>query len=285
MTSHRLARGVFVTLVLVIVLCSAGCSSSSVSTSGVKSKSMVLATTTSAEDSGILKRFVDGFESQTGIEVKAVAVGSGAALFMGRNGDADAMLTHEPVAEKEFMAGGYGESSVDVMHNQFIVVGPASDPAHVKGSKDAVEAFTRIKNSGKPFVSRGDASGTNAMEMSIWDRAGIKPAWGGYIVSGRSMGDTLRIADAKNAYTLTDTATFTALKGGLSLKPLYEGDPSLINRYTFIVINPKRFPEANHEAALALKKYLLSKKTQKMIASYGKDTFGTVLFYPDALKK
>jgi len=272
-------------LVILAALYCAGCSSPTIDTSGVKKKSMVLATTTSAEDSGILKRFVDGFESQTGIEVKSVAVGSGAALFMGRNGDADAMLTHEPVAEKEFMAGGYGESEVVVMHNQFIIVGPASDPAHVKGSKDAVEAFKQIKDSGAPFVSRGDASGTNAMEMSIWDRTGIKPEWNGYIVSGRSMGDTLRIADAKNAYTLTDTATFTALKKGLDLVMLFEGDPALINRYTFTVINPKKFPNTNHQAALLLKDYLLSKKTQEMIASYGKNTFGTTLFYPDALKK
>ncbi len=270
---------VFISGLLLLSLVVAGCSGSK--TSGEKRSTLVLASTTSAEDSGILSEFVKRFEKSYPYTVKAIAVGSGAALFMGRNGDADVMLTHEPVAERDFMAAGYGESSHKVMHNDFVIVGPASDPAKIKGLKNADEAFRRIAASGTGFVSRGDASGTNAMEMSVWNRIGTKPVADRYIETGASMGDTLRIASEKDAYTLCDRATFIVMKNSLRLKLLSQGDPRLINQYTVTVVNPKRFTRINNKGAVAFSEFLRSPDTQKFIKNFGLDKYNEHLFYPD----
>ena len=242
---------------------------------------LVLATTTSAEDSGILAEFVKRFEKDYPYKVKAVAVGSGAALFMGRNGDADVMLTHEPMAEREFMAAGYGESSNKVMHNDFVVAGPASDPAGIRGLEDADEAFRRIAAKGALFVSRADASGTNAMELSVWDRIGAKPTADSYMDTGSSMGETLRVADEKSAYTLTDRATFIVMKDALDMKLLAQGDPRLVNQYTVTVVNPERFSRVNHDGAVAFSEFLRTPETKKLIRDYGWDQYREHLFYPD----
>lgn len=277
----RRAIPIAVALLFAAAVLSAAPGCSSAKSAGGKRSTVVLATTTSAEDSGILAEFVKRFEKDYPYSLKAIAVGSGAALFMGRNGDADVMLTHEPVAERDFMASGYGESSTKVMHNDFIVVGPASDPAGVHGLKDVDEAFRRIAAKGSLFVSRGDASGTNAMEMSVWDRIGTKPAGDRYVETGASMGETLRVADEKEAYTLSDRATFIVMEDGLGLKLMAQGDPRLVNQYTVTVVNPARFSRTNHEGAVAFAGFLRTPATKKLIRDFGWDKYHEHLFYPD----
>jgi tungstate transport system substrate-binding protein len=264
---------------LAAVLLSLGCGANTPSSKN--RTSLVLATTTSVEDSGILDALVERFEKDHPYMVKAVAVGCGAALFMGRNGDASMMLTHEPKAEKEFMDAGYGESIHKVMHNDFIIVGPPADPAGIKGGSDAVAAFTNIANKQCPFVSRGDGSGTNAMELDIWGWAGIKPQGKWYIESGESMGATLRIADEKHAYTLTDRASFIVLGNSLRLKIMVEGDPRTMNQYSVTVVNPKRFQSINIKGARAFAAFLLESETKRFIRNFGWDTYHKHLFYPD----
>ena len=185
------------------------------------------------------------FEEKYPYDVKAVAVGSGAALFMGSNGDADVMLTHEPKAEAEFMASGFGESIDKVMHNDFIIVGPAADPAGIKGLDDAAEAAKRIAESGSPFASRGDASGTNAMEMSTGSAPACGPPNLWYFETGQGMGETLRIASDKDAYTMTDRATFIVMEPWLESGIMVEGDGRLVNQYSVTVVNPEKFPRVN----------------------------------------
>lgn len=264
---------------LLVFLLAAGCGGSRFPESS--RKPLILATTTSAQDSGILDEFVTRFEDRYPYSVKAVAVGSGAALFMGSNGDADVMMTHEPKAEAEIMASGAGESNDKVMHNDFIIVGPPDDPAGIRGLNDADEAFRRILSSGSGFVSRADASGTNAMEMSVWERVGAMPRDDSYIETGQGMGETMRIANEKEAYTLTDRATFIVMEEFLSLEKLVEGDDRLINQYTVTVVNPKRFPRVNHRGALEFRKFVLSRESKDFIREYGWDRYRQRLFYPD----
>ena len=265
-----------------LLLCTVLVTASGCGTPGFAKRSkLILASTTSAEDSGVLNEFVKRFEKAYPYDVKAVAVGSGAALFMGRNGDADVMLTHEPKAEKEFMDTGSGESVDKVMHNDFIIVGPASDPAGIKGMTDAAAAGRKIVEARAPFVSRADASGTNAMEMSVWERAGVRPAADRYTETGQGMDQTLRIADQKKAYALTDRATFIVLGDSVSLEKLVEGDRSLVNQYCVTVVNPARFGRINHAGAVAFRDFLLAEGTQNMIAGFGWDQYHERLFYPD----
>ena len=240
---------------------------------------LILATTTSVLDSGLLDVLVERFEEKYPYRVKAIAVGSGAALLMARQGEADVTITHEPRAEKEFMDAGYGESRREVMYNDFIIVGPAADPAGIKGVGDAVEAFTRISASGLPFVSRGDASGTHAMEMSVWERAGIQPAGDWYMESGQGMGYTLRTADEEGAYTITDRATFIVLDEALDLEIMVEGDPGLLNVYSVIVTDPEVYPDTNIQGARDLQAFLFEPGTQELIGDFGVDTYGQHLFY------
>jgi tungstate transport system substrate-binding protein len=276
----RAALLVTVALAALLLAAAAGCGSGSSGASGKKG-SIILATTTSTEDSGILSEFVKEFQASYPYSVKAVAVGSGAALFMGSNGDADIMITHEPKAEKQFLSDGNAASYDKLMHNDFLIVGPASDPAHIKGMKDGVEAVKAIAATKSPFVSRGDASGTNAMEMTLWQRAGITPAPPWYISAGQGMGETLRIANEKQAYALTDRASFTVLAGALDLKPMVQGDPTMLNQYTVTVVNHSKFPGTNYAGALALKKFLESAATKKMISGFGWNQYKVHLFIPD----
>jgi tungstate transport system substrate-binding protein len=272
----RLGLRAIAALALCVLLASAaGCVSRGFS----KRTTLILATTTSAEDSGILDEFTRRFEKDYPYTLKAVAVGSGAALFMGRNGDADVMLTHEPNAEKEFMDAGYGETIDKVMHNDFIIVGPKSDPAGIRGLTDAAAAAKRIAEKGSAFVSRGDASGTNAMELDTWERAGVKPSASRYMETGQGMGETLRIADQKNAYTLTDRATFIVLEDSLSLSILVQGDPLLVNQYSVTVVDPKRSSRINNHGAIAFRDFLLAPATQKVIADFGWNQYHEHLFY------
>lgn len=266
----------------VIIASAVGCGSSGGGGTAGKG-TVILATTTSAEDSGILDEFSRRFQESYPYKLKAVAVGSGAALFMGGNGDADIMITHEPKAEREFMAAGNGESTRKLMHNDFVVVGPADDPAGIKGMKDGAEAFRKIAESGSTFISRGDASGTNAMEISLWEKLGMDPSgepW--YNSAGQGMGETLRIAFTKGAYTLSDRASYIVMKAnGLGLTLLVEGDPGLLNQYTVTVVNHEKFPGVNHEGALAFDSFLKEPSTVELIRTWGMDDYKVHLFYPD----
>jgi len=246
---------------------------------------LILATTTSTQDSGLLDVLIPLFEQQTGFTVQAVAVGTGAALKMGEEGNADVLLVHAPSSEKALMDAGWGKDRFLVMHNDFVIVGPADDPAGIKGSSTAVDAFKKIFDSGAMFISRGDDSGTNKMEISLWGKTSDDPkgaAW--YVESGQGMGATLTIASEKTAYTLTDRATYLANKANLSLDILVEGDPVLLNVYHVITVNPDKWPKSNYDGALTFANFMIAKATQDIIAQFGVDKFGQPLFFPDADK-
>jgi tungstate transport system substrate-binding protein len=247
-------------------------------------KDIILATTTSTQDSGLLDVLVPAFEDATGYVVKVVAVGSGEALKMGEQGNADVLLVHSPAAEVTFMDGGNGSERTLVMHNDFVIVGPEADPAGIKGTATAVEAFTKISEAQAPFISRGDDSGTHKAELAIWKKARITPEGDWYQESGQGMGATLNIASEKSAYTLSDRATYLANKDNLALEILVEGDASLLNIYHVIIVNPEKYPNLNTEGAKAFAAYLVSQAGQDLIGQFGTQKFGQPLFTPDAGK-
>ena len=245
---------------------------------------LILATTTSTQDSGLLDVLVPAFEKASGYTVKTVAVGSGAALKLGEEGNADVLLVHSPAAEKAFMDAGHGVDRQLVMHNTFLIVGPAADPAGIAGMTSPTEAFKKIAAAKATFVSRGDGSGTEAKELGFWKAVGITPAAPWYIQSGQGMAATLQIASEKAAYTLTDIATWAATRSQLALGDLVHGDPSLLNIYHVIGVNPASWPKVNAAGATAFAAYLLSAEGQALIGSFGVDTYGMQLFVPDAGK-
>ncbi len=252
-----------------------------------KNPNLIMATTTSTQDSGLLDKLIPMFQDETGYKVKVVAVGSGQAMQMGQEGNADVLLVHSPSAEKTFMASQYGKDRDLVMHNDFIIVGPASDPAKIKGDTSAVDAFKKIAAANAPFISRGDNSGTNAKELALWkgaslDPVGTKPSW--YTESGQGMGSTLTIASEKGAYTLTDRATYLANKDNLKLDILTEKDNALLNVYHVITVNPDKWPKVNYPGALAFAKWITSPAVQDVIGKFGVDKYGQQLFIPDANK-
>lgn len=249
-------------------------------------KNIILATTTSTQDSGLLDVLLPIFEKKTGYFVKTIAVGSGQAMAMGQKGEADVLLVHSPDAEKKFMAQGYGVNRRLVMHNDFIIVGPKTDPAGIKGSKSSVDAFRKIAASNAVFMSRGDNSGTDAKEKTIWKAAGINPEgqkW--YQQTGLGMGQTLSVAAEKKTYTLTDRGTYLALKKNLGLDILVEGDAVLLNIYHVIEVNPAKWPKVNSAGAKAFSDFTVSRETQDIIRKFGVDRYGSPLFFPDAGKK
>jgi tungstate transport system substrate-binding protein len=245
---------------------------------------LILATTTSTQDSGLLDVLVPDFEKQTGYTVQTVAVGSGEAMKMGQECNADVLLVHSPSAEKDFMSNNYGSDRRLVMHNDFIIVGPATDPTGIKGVTSAVDAFTKIANAQSTFITRGDGSGTNSKELAIWKSAKITPEGAWYVESGQGMGASLKIASEKAAYTLSDRATYLANKDTLSLDILGEGDAALLNIYHVIVVNPANCPKVNNTGAITFADYMVSSATQKLIGSFGTEKFGQPLFTPDAGK-
>jgi tungstate transport system substrate-binding protein len=249
-------------------------------------KNIILSTTTSTQDSGLLDVLIPIFEKKTGYFIKTIAVGSGQAMAMGQKGEADVLLVHSPAAEKKFVAEGYGVNRRLVMHNDYIVVGPAEDPAKIKGMKATTEVFKKIASAGGLFLSRGDNSGTHAKETSIWKAAGINPEkekW--YQQTGLGMGQTLNVTSEKKGYTLADRGTYLALKKNLSLDILVEGDAILLNIYHVIEVNPAKWPKVNAAGARAFADFMVSKEVQDMVKTFGVDKFGSPLFFPDAGKK
>jgi tungstate transport system substrate-binding protein len=253
----------------------AGCSRST------QTPSLLLATTTSTQDSGLLDVLVPRFRNETGIDLRVVAVGTGQALELGRRGDADVLLVHDPDAESRFVEEGFGIGRRQVMYNDFILVGSPADPASVKGEKAIKQAFARIAQKATPFVSRGDESGTHVKERSIWREAGIEPGDGWYIRAAAGMGQVLRMASEKRAYTLTDRGTFLAQRGALELAILAEGDPLLRNQYSVLLVNPGKHPHVHRDEAQRFADFLLAPETQKFIGDYGKDRYGQPLFHPN----
>lgn len=244
---------------------------------------LILATTTSTQDSGLLDVLIPMFEQQTGYKVQTVAVGTGEALKMGEQGNADVLLVHAPSSELTFMGGGNGKERMLVMHNDFILVGPADDPAGVRSLKP-VDALTAIYQASAKFVTRGDDSGTYKKELSLWQKAGLEPAGDWYIETGQGMGASLTVASEKGAYILTDRATYLANKANLQLEILVEGDTSLLNVYHVITVNPDKWPKINYEGAKAFADFMVASRTQEIISRFGVDKYGEPLFYPDAGK-
>jgi tungstate transport system substrate-binding protein len=241
-------------------------------------QAITLATTTSTQDSGLLDVLLPLFREETGIEVKAVAVGTGQALELGRRGDADVLLVHDPDGEERFMAEGHGALRREVFHNDFVLVGPPADPARVRGLKSISKAFARVAAGEATFVSRGDESGTHQKERAVWKKAEIEPRGGWYIRAGAGMGQILRLADEKRAYALADRGTFLALRGGLGLAVLCEGDPLLRNPYSVIVVSAEKRPHSR-DAARRFADFLASTQGRKAVADFGKGNFGQPLFF------
>ncbi len=248
------------------------------------SPSVVLATTTSTQDTGLLDVLVPAFEKSSGFTVKTIAAGTGAALAMGERGDADVLLVHAPGAEQVYMAKGRGLSRALVMHNAFIVVGPASDPARVKGAATAQDGFAAIARAQATFVSRGDDSGTNIKELALWKAAGALPEGSWYVKTGGGMADALRVASQKAAYTLTDDGTYLAQRATLALVPLVEDAKDLRNAYHVIVVKPLAGRVSNQPGGEAFAAFVTSPEGQRIIAAYGRERFGRPLFAPDAGK-
>ncbi|HKZ55973.1 MAG TPA: substrate-binding domain-containing protein [Anaerolineales bacterium] len=280
---------IYLRLAFIFALCACGRqgTSSAEGTPAAKAPAasdILLATTTSTQDSGLLDVLVPAFEQSTGYVVKVVAVGTGQALKMGEEGNADVLLVHAPESERSFMEAGFGADRWLVMHNDFVIVGPTSDPAEVRGASLAADAFRQMAAASTCFISRGDDSGTHKMELRLWEGAALTPAGDWYQESGQGMAATLRIAAEKGAYTLTDRATYLALRSGLDLVILVEGDPALLNIYHVITVSPERWPDVNAEGARAFAEFLVSAEGQALIGEFGLAQFGGPLFVPDAGK-
>jgi tungstate transport system substrate-binding protein len=239
-----------------------------------------LATTTSTENSGLLAVLHPVFERMSGLKVDVIAVGTGKALKLGENGDVDLVLVHARAAEDAFVAAGFGVMRRDVMHNDFIILGDAADPAGVKG-RDAAAACAKIAAARADFVSRGDDSGTHKKELALWAGAGLKPSGGWYKEAGQGMGAVITMAENLAAYTLTDRGTYLAMADKISLEVLVEGDPCLFNPYGIIAVNPERHPHVNYTGALAYIAWITSREGQELIGGFRRN--GQLLFHPDAL--
>lgn len=246
-----------------------------------KNKTILLATTTSVQDTGLLDLLLAAFQKKTGYLVKAIAVGSGQAMQLGRTGEADILWVHSPDDEKQFVEEGYGNNRTTFMHNDFVVLGPASDPAKINGEKKAVDAFAKIAASGVLFISRGDKSGTHKKELKLWDLAKVKPAAEKYVEAGQGMAAVVGMANEKEAYVLTDRSTYLSLRKTIGLQILCEGDEALLNRYSLILVSTEKFPKVNAEGAKAFFDFLLSKRTKKIVEKYGVEKHGKQLFFYD----
>ena len=251
-------------------------------TGAAAARDIKMATTTSTDNSGLLKVLLPKYEAKCGCKVHVVAVGTGASLKLGENGDADVVLVHARKAEDAFVAKGFGVNRRDVMYNDFILIGPKGDPAHLRGMKDVIAAMKKIKDSGAVFVSRGDDSGTNKMELGYWKQAGVDPKGATYFAIGQGMGQTLTVAAEKGGYTLTDRATYATYKDRTGLEILVEGDAKMFNPYGVIAVNPKRYPAVNYDGAMNFIEWITSTEGQAAIAAF-KPT-GAQLFFPSYKK-
>lgn len=240
---------------------------------------ITVATTTSTRDSGLLDVLMPKLEAETGIEAKIVAVGSGQALEIGRRGDADALLVHSPDAEEKLMAEGHGASRQPVMYNDFVVVGPRADPAHVSSMKEAAAAFVAIASSRTTFVSRGDQSGTHAKEQQLWKVAKTTPQGDWYKSAGQGMAEVLRMANQMGAYTLADRATYLSQRKNIDLVVVLEKDPALLNPYSVIVIDAKKHPTVHADDARRFAEFLVAPETQKVIAAFNVTRDGEPSFF------
>jgi len=284
------ALSVLAAVATLLVACGGGGATTSVSPPA--NPDLIMASTTSTRDSGLMDILIPIFEQKTGYKMKPVYVGSGAAMNMGKEGNADVLLVHSPAAEVAFMNDGYGSDRKLVMHNDFIIVGKPADPAGIKGTASATDALQKIADAKSTFYSRGDNSGTDALEKGLWKKIGINvadnsttnPPW--YIQGGAGTGmlDLLRLVSEKGGYTITDRATYLANKSQLDLVILVEGDPLLLNIYHVIQVNPAKFPKVNAAGAKAFADFMVSAEAQKAIGDYGTDKYGAPLFFPDAGK-
>lgn len=241
-----------------------------------------MSTTTSTDNSGLLRAILPAFERKYGVRVQVIPVGTGKALKLAENGDVDVTLVHARPAEDAFVAAGHGVNRREVMYNDFIIVGPGDDPARVRGSKDVVAAMRKLKQAGVRFVSRGDDSGTHKMELSYWKLARVEPGGAAYLSAGQGMGEVLTMSASLRAYTLADRATYAAYRSRTGLEILVEGDPRLYNPYGIIAVNPKKYPGVNHRGAMTLIEWITSDEGQKLIANFKLD--GVQLFFPSAGK-
>lgn len=291
-----------VALILVFALVMAGCSTPPAPTSTPTptptqppkpaSPEIIMASTTSTRDSGLMDELIPIFQQKTGYVMKPVYVGSGQAMTMGQQGQADVLLVHAPASEVKFVQDGYGINRKLVMHNDYIIVGPASDPAKIKGMTSATDALKKIADAKINFYSRGDNSGTDQLEKSLWAKIGItvkdgstsNPSW--YLEANLGMGDLLRVVSEKQSYTIADRATYLNNQKTLSLDILVQGDPALLNIYHVIQINPDKFPSVkiNVDGAKAFADFMVAPDTQKVIGQYGVEKYGQPLFFPDAGK-
>ncbi len=277
-----MAKKLFIISLTGLLLGMAGCQSrllNSLSGKDNSNKNLILATTTSVYDSGLLEKLVADFEKKFGCRVKIIAVGSGEALKMGERGDADVLFVHSPEAEEKFMKQGFGKERELVMTNYFVFLGPFSDPAKVKGLP-IVDCFKLIAEKKTNFVSRADGSGTHQCELKIWKEAGIIPKGSWYFQTGQGMGESLKIAGEKQAYIISDKGTFLAFKDNLELQEIASEGSDLLNKYSVITVNPAKFPKANYELAKEFCNFLLSQGVQTFIAEFGKEKYGEPLFMP-----
>ena len=249
-------------------------------------KFILMASTIGPIDAGIVDVLENAFEKDSGIRVRHVGAGTGATLKMAENGNFDLVMVHAKSLEEKFVNEGFGTERIDLMYNDFVIVGPASDPAGIKGMKQATEALKRISQKGSTFISRGDKSGTHVAEMELWGKAGIKPSGSWYVIyekGAEGNAPTLRYTDSKSAYTVIDRATLLTLKDQIKLVVLVEKDEALLNYISLIPVNPKKFPKVNYEDTMKFVKWLTNpKKGQKIIRDFGKDKYGSPLFFPNS---
>jgi len=249
-------------------------------------KFILLSSTIGPIDSGVVELLENEFEKETGIRVRHVGAGTGAALNIARKGNVDLVMVHAKSLEEKFVQEGYGTERIDLMYNDFVIVGPSNDPAGIKGMKLTSEALKKISEKKVTFVSRGDKSGTHVAETLLWEKAGIKPSGSWYIIYEKGAEgnvSTLRYADQKGAYTFIDRATYLSLKDQIKSAILFEKDEALLNYITLIPVNPKKFPKANYEEVMVFVKWLTSpQKGQRMIRNFGKDKYGSPLFFPNS---
>jgi len=270
--------------IILAFITTSGCAANSEPIAEGDKNEIILATTTSTQDSGLLEFLLPEFHAENGFLVKTIAVGTGKALKMAEDGNADVLLVHAPPAEIELVENGFGIDRTLIMHNDFVIAGPSDDPGEISGMKTAIDAFERILNTGSTFVSRGDDSGTHKKELQFWKDINAQSEGENYLESGQGMAATLRIASEKGGYLLTDRATYLANQEFLDSVILVEGDPKLLNIYHAISVNPDKWPEVNYSGAQAFTSFLISGNTQQLIGEFGIDQYGQPLFFPDADK-